>query len=233
MAMRSVALAPDEWYHCFSRGVDKRDIFLNLRDHERFLMLLYSCNNTEPLHISNLGTRHQGPALVTVLQCERGEQLVDIGAYCLMPNHIHLLLRERIDGGISSFMQKVGTGYTMYFNKRLDRTGALFSSRFKALHVASDQYFGRVVNYIHANPAELYEPRWKEGIVGDRPKLKRLLLEYTFSSLPEYEGTRDSLSAIINKDAVLELLTQAPSFETLMDDAEVYYSDREADLQIV
>ena len=230
MAMRGVALAPDEWYHCYTRGVDKRKLFLSVRDYERYQMLLYAGNNTKALHVSNLATRHQGPALMTVLQRERGEQLVDIGAYCLMPNHVHLLLREQIKGGISLFMQKVGTGYTMYFNKKLNRTGALFSSRFKALHVADDQYFQRVVNYIHANPAEIYEPRWKEGVIRQRARLKKLLLAYRFSSLPDYEGDRGVISEIINRSAVLELDQQHPSLKTLMDDAAIYHREKKGDL---
>lgn len=227
MAIRATVLAPDEWYHCFTRGVDKRTIFLDESDYERYQMLLYASNNTESLHLSSLGSRQQGPVLIDVLNKPRGSQLVDIGAYCLMRNHPHLLLRERIPGGVSLFMQKVGTGYTMYFNKKNSRTGALFSSRFKARHVNTDQYLQRVVNYIHANPAELYESSWKEGIISDLMQLKKRLIGYQYSSLPDYEGVQRPHAAIINKSAILELVSSAPSFESLMDDAVTYYREIE------
>ena len=231
MGSRIVSFESGEWYHCFTRGVDKRKIFLCDADYERYLMLLYACNSTKPVHISNLGNRHQGPALPAVLACERGHPLVDIGVYCLMPNHPHLLLREVISEGISSFMQKVGTGYTMYFNKKYERTGALFSSRFKAIHVSTDQYLERAVNYIHANPAELYEPRWKEGIVNDRRRLKKNLLQYRYSSLPDYEEANRPTSAIIHKDILLDVLGRAPTFRTLMEEAEIYNRTNKEDLQ--
>lgn len=193
------------------------------RDCERFQMLLYACNSKKPLHISTMSSNHQGPALTTVLGKERGEALVDIAAYCLMPNHPHLLLREIDDGGISTFMQKLGTGYTMYFNKKYHRPGALFSGRFKAVHVERDAHFRRLLNYIHANPAELYEPRWKEGIIRNEGLLRKKLLAYPFSSLLDYEGVGRPHSTIINIHGAMELLDTTPSFKTLLADARVFY----------
>lgn len=224
MGMRAVQFAPDEWYHCFTRGVDKRQIYMNERDADRFAMLLYTCNATKPIHISNLTSLpRQGPALPYVLNLERGTPLVDIGAYCLMPNHPHLLIRERDYGGVTTFMQKLLTAYTMYFNKKYERTGALFSGRFKAVHVESDPHFRRVVNYVHANPAELYEPKWKQGLVRNEERLKRNMLSFPHSSLPDYEGIERPHNRIVNIAAVMEHLYKKPSFKTLLEDARVFY----------
>ena len=84
----------------------------------------------------------------------------DILAYCLMPNHFHLLLQDALPagGGISKFMQKVGTAYTMYFNASRERAGNLFVKPFRSKHVSDDRYFKRVAQYIHFNPIELMEP---------------------------------------------------------------------------
>ena len=91
MVQRADPFAPDEWYHCYNRGVDKRIVFTNPKDYERFLMLLYACNSREPIHISNI---YRGKTLVDLLEAvDRKKTLVDIGAYCLMPNHFHLLVR--------------------------------------------------------------------------------------------------------------------------------------------
>lgn len=202
------------------------------RDAERFQMLLYTCNSAKPIHISNFShPARQGPALPQVLRLERGAPLLDIGGYCLMPNHMHVLLREHQYGGVSTFMQKVGTAYTMYFNKKYERAGALFSGRFKAVHVASDAHFRRVANYIHANPAVLYESGWKKGVVRNQEKLKQKLLAYPFSSLPDYEGAARPHSAIVNMRAVIELLDTAPSFTTLLHDAETFYRQEKKILQ--
>ncbi|MDP3645769.1 MAG: transposase [bacterium] len=220
--MRHVTFAPDEWFHCYTRGVDKRPIYMEERDAERYQMLLFSCNGDSPVHLSNIHPQHQGRALMTIVAERRGTPLVDIGTYCLMKNHLHLVLRERSYGGISTFMQKLGTAFTMYFNKKYDRTGTLFASRFKAKHVSSDPYFRRLINYVHANPAELFEPKWKEGIVRDEKRLKHELLEYRFSSLPDYEGIERPERAIIAMNAVHEILDARPSFKTLLEDARIF-----------
>jgi len=224
MSIRSVSFAPGEWYHCFTRGVDKRQIFMDEQDGERFQMLLYVCNSKKPIHLSNLSHEmRQGPALPHMLTLKRGKPIVDIGSYCLMPNHPHFLLREIDYGGISAFMQKLLTAYTMYFNKRHERTGVLFSGRFKAVHVANDPHFRRVINYIHANPAELYEPGWKKGVIRNYMRLKKRLLSYSFSSLPDYEGTRRPHGALVNMRAAMEHLDEMPSFRALLDDARTFY----------
>lgn len=222
MSIRKVSFAPGEWFHCFTRGVDKRQIFMDERDCNRFQVLLYSSNGSKPIHLSNLSLR-QGPALPIVLRHERGGPLVDIGAYCLMKNHLHLLLREIDYGGISAFMQKLGTAYTMYFNKKYERTGALFSGRFKAVHVASDAHFRHVVNYIHANPAELFESGWKKGVVRNVAKLEKEVRAYPYSSLPDYEKVIRPHHAILNTAAVTELVDANPSFQTLLKDARDFY----------
>jgi putative transposase len=227
MSMRTVTFANDEWYHVCTRGVDKRPIFMDERDAERFIMLLYAGNSTTPIHISNL-RKHQGPALVEVLEQKRGEQFVDIGAYSLMGNHLHLAVLQRLENGISSFMQKIGTGYTMYFNKKYERTGTLLSGRFRAQHIGSDQYLRRVINYIHANPAELFEPGWKAGVIGDEGILREKLLQYPFTSLPEYENISRAQSDIINKQSLLSFMEKPPSLDGIFEDARTFYASSDS-----
>ncbi len=187
-------------------------------DYERFLMLLYICNDTSLNQISRLN-RIGTPTLSSILETERQELLVDIGVYALMPNHFHLLLRERKTGGITLFMRRVGTAYAMYFNLRYERVGALFSARFKAIHVAEDLYMRRLVNYIHANPAELFEPGWKEGLILNETNLRRLLLTYPYSSLPDYTAPERLLSVLVSKNIMLSVLEIVPGLDSLIQDA--------------
>ncbi|MEK7068959.1 MAG: transposase [Patescibacteria group bacterium] len=218
MTQRAVPFAPGEWYHCYNRGVDKRVIFTGPKDHERFLMLLYACNSVEPIHISNI---YQGKTLVDLVSAvRRKETLVDIGAYCQMPNHNHLLLREHDYGGITSFMRRLGTGYTMYFNIKYKRSGALYQGAFKAKRILSDQNFNRAVSYIHANPAELIEPEWKQGIILNEEKLRGFLSEYRYSSFPDYSVERPE-SSIINKQAILETLDVPQTIDQLIEEASI------------
>lgn len=219
---RSAIFALDEWYHCYSRGVDKRIVFADEHDSERFLMLLYIANQKKSPFLSNLGKHAGGPDFEETLQTPRNHSLVDLGAYCLMTNHYHLLIREREYGGISKFMQKVNTAYTMYFNLRHKRSGVLFDGRFKAQHVSTDQYLRRAANYIHANPAELYEPDFKKGVVRNVDALKKSLLSYRFSSLPDYERRRRIENSIVDTKTLLNAIESAPRYTTLVEDALIY-----------
>lgn len=226
MGQRTISFAPDEWYHCYNRGVDKRIIFTSPKDHERFLMLLYACNSVEPIHISNI---YQGKTLVDLVGAvKRKKTLVDIGAYCQMPNHNHLLLREHNYGGITSFMRRLGTGYTMYFNIKYKRVGALYQGAFKAKHIVSDQNFNRAVSYIHANPAELIEPKWKQGVIQNEKTLREFLSNYRYSSFPDYSVERVE-SSIINKQAVLEILDVPQTIAQLIEEASIYAHRDEED----
>ena len=150
-----------EFYHIYNRGTDKRLIFKDNIDRNRFISLLYLCNSQSAIHRSNFNTS----SLNELLNIPREEPLVDIGAYCIMSNHFHLLVHERIENGISLFMQKLSTAYTMYFNKRYERSGALFQGRFKAKHLDSDNYLKYIFAYIHLNPVEIIDNGWKNHLL--------------------------------------------------------------------
>ena len=96
---------------------------------------------------------------MSLLDLPRKETLVDIGAYCLMPNHFHLLIRETAEGNISRFMLKLQTGYPMYFNKKYQRTGALFEGKFKAKHITNDNHLKYLFAYLHLNPVKITDPQ--------------------------------------------------------------------------
>ncbi len=131
------------------------------------------------------------------MQIDRDEQLVDIVAYCLMPNHFHLLVREKAEGGISIFMKKISTAYSMYFNSKNDRSGALFEGRFKAKHINNDEYLRYLISYIHLNPVKLIESKWKEEKIKDVNKASKYLKEYRYSSYQDYLGFNRAESKIL------------------------------------
>lgn len=207
----------DEWYHCFSRGVDKRTVFESKDDANRFLMILYLANGTEPIQLFNTNK----PTLDKSFREDRGKPIVSIGAYCLMKNHYHLLIKEITEGGISAFMRKLGIAYTMYFNARNQRVGNLFVRPFRSRHVSDDGYFQRVLQYIHCNPAELYEPGWKRGHVKNIRMLEKRLVDYRYSSLRSYvKGTKDLL---LSSDGI-QIADQLPLAQMLAE-ARAYYAE--------
>jgi len=208
---RKFKFAPDEFYHVYNRGNNKSVIFLSAADHKRFQKLLYVCNSAKPVVFKTI----QGLPLDKI---ERGETLVDIGAYCLMPNHFHLLLREKTDGGISQFVEKLSTGYSMYFNKKSNRTGALFEGRFKAKHVDSDEYLKYLFAYIHLNPVKIIDPKWKENGIEDHIAAKEFLATYLYSSYADYTGQSRREDLILKKDSFPEYFKTSFEFEQLIDD---------------
>lgn len=219
MGYRRVPFAVDEYYHCYNRGVDKRVVFGRKKEYQRFQELLYLANDTRPIQRSFL----ENYVHEEIFSLPRLQPIVAIGAYCLMPNHIHILIREIIDGGISRFMHKVGTGYTMYFNIAHQRVGNLFVKPFRSKHVDSDVYLQHVGNYIHLNPAELSEAGWKTGVVKNMRALEVAMREYPYSGFADYNGAIRPQSAILHRELVG--LDQSEDIITILRNAQEYYAE--------
>ncbi len=181
---RVVPFAEEEFYHLYNRGVDKRTIFASVSDYKRFMMLLYLANSEDAIRIDNV---LKGCAYDAVFTRARGKPLVAMGAFCLMPNHFHILATPLAKNGISRYMLKLQTGYAMYFNTKYERTGSLFQGPFKSKHADDDAYLKYLFSYIHLNPASIKDSRWKEKMVGrNRSHLKKYVETYAFSSLREF-----------------------------------------------
>lgn len=182
-----------EFYHIYNRGIDKRKIFFSKGDWVHFQRLLYICNSTG----NNLRpARVKNKPLVSL---DRGSTLVDLCAYTLVDNHYHLLLYEKTENGISMFMQKLLTAYSMYMNKKYRRTGPLMCRPFRSTHIDSDSYLRWLVVYIHLNIIDKHQPNWKEYGIKNKRKSVDFMKKYRFSSFTDYYvGERDE-SDIINK----------------------------------
>src|SRR3989338_11360282 len=113
-----------EYYHIYNRGVDKRMIFSDSYDVARFLKSMDLFNTVAPIGSLYLQTFDKQPD-------PKRKKLVDIVAFCLYPNHYHIILRQRIDRGIPEFMKRLNGGYTLYFNIKTKRGGSLFQGAFK------------------------------------------------------------------------------------------------------
>ena len=195
---RKFSFAPGEYYHLYNRGFDKHQTFLDHRDHIRFLASLYFANSKQPFYPSDwLGKDIED--VFRSVPIDFNNRLIDVGAYCLMPNHFHFLVREKENKGISLVMQKLQTGYTMYFNKKYQRTGGLFESTFKARHVDNDHYLNYLLAYIHLNPVKTVDPKdWETKTIRNRDTAKEFLNSYDFSSYHAYIGFPVSHNKILS-----------------------------------
>ncbi len=130
---------PDAYYHVYSRGVNKRVIFIDDSDYSVFLNLLKR-------YLSKEVSKDRYKRVY-----ENMSNKVEVLAYCLMPNHFHLLLYQKSEQGMPDLLQRILTSYSMYFNKKYRRSGQLFQDAYKAKHISSDEYLEHISRYIHLN----------------------------------------------------------------------------------
>lgn len=208
---RFMTFAPGEYYHVYNRGVNKQEIFKERAHYERLMKLLYVANGDKPYIFREIERLPLG-------KVERGKPLVAIGAYVLMPNHFHILIKETKEGGLSTFMAKLGTGYSAYFNKKEKRVGHLFQSNFKARHARHDEYLKYLFAYIHLNPVKLIDPEWKERGVSDPEKARKYLEAYRYSSYPEFTGKKRDEAAILTPDEFPGYFRSTIEFRDLLDE---------------
>mgnify|MGYP005655955981 FL=1 len=189
MSIRKIQFGEECYYHVFNRGVDKRSIFEDKND------IYYFFNRLTDLNIDAVNSRlttkrfkKQGEAIIE----PNHAKLVSIIAYCLLPNHFHLVLKQESKDSISKFMQKLGTSYTMYFNTKYKRSGSLFQGKFKANLIGGD--FGLPVlsvyinlNYIHHR----IDP--KINLV------KSSIFEYLDKELGESICNQEEVESVINE----------------------------------
>lgn len=196
MPIKRPPLVTGEIYHVVIRAVEGLNLFRDKQDYWRMIRNLYEFNDEKPV-ISTLRVREHkakkagkvtGNVLVS-LRDRRREVLVEILAFCLMPNHIHLLIRQIRDGGVSKLMRKIGAGYSAYYNQKYKRSGHVFGGRYRIVHITNDNQLKAVFVYIHTNPVAIICPHWKEeGIkIKDLGKVTKFLEEeYRWSSYPDY-----------------------------------------------
>lgn len=190
--MKKPQFENNEIYHVLNRGVEKRKIFLDDKDYFRFIHDLYEFNDEAPaenIYYKSLWLESYEvePRKIT----KERKLLVEILSFCLMPNHYHLIVRQLKDGGIIKFMQKLGTGYTMSFNKKYKRIGPLFQGTFKPILIDKSNHFLNLPYYIHLNPLDLKFPEWRVRKMGDYNEAIEYLNNYRWSSHLDYIGKKN------------------------------------------
>ncbi|MEK7227342.1 MAG: transposase [Patescibacteria group bacterium] len=208
MSLRITPFVSGEYYHLYNRGNSKQKIFLDEADYNRFLKLLFLCNSK-----LNINFRNIIDITKDIFDFDRDEMLVDIGAFCLMPNHFHLLVREGKDNNVSLFMKKLMTAYVMYFNKKYERTGALFEGKFKSEHAGEDNYLKYLFSYIHLNPVKLIDPKWMANGIKDKIKAQKYALGYEYSSYACLGGEGQKWIKLINPPAFPKYFTNAKQYQ--------------------
>jgi putative transposase len=239
---RTMSALATETYHVYNRGTEKRRIFMNDADRLRFIHDLWEFNDVEQVDSnSTKGVRRDRKKDVPLLngtECTevqppyilRGEvgrakqKLVHIHAYCLMDNHYHLMLSPAVEDGVSLFMKKLAGGYTMYFNEKYNRTGALFQGRYKRKVVKSEGQYLHLPLYIHLNPLDVHFPEWRTGGIkrGDRARAHAYLLEYRWSSHKDYMRIKN-FASVIHMDTLNRVFKLQGGYTNVMQDGLAFF----------
>ena len=215
------------FYHTLNRGVEKRDIFLDKQDYLRFIHDLYELNNEDRVETTSHVFKVD-PNIVNVAGRKKRKTIVDVLAFCLMPNHYHLLLSPRIKNGIPLFMQKVNMGYSKYFNQKYEREGTLFQGRYKKILVTDNAHFLHLPFYIHFNPLDLKYPEWRENKISNLKRALEFLGFYKWSSHLEYLGAKN-YGSVLNRKVLDDIFDGSAGYKKLV---EIYLKDIQIDSKV-
>lgn len=205
MPYRLTPFINDSYYHLFNRGVEKRIIFSNEQDYQRFLKTLFYYQFSGPKPQFSTRDRFKNNAF------RNNPKIIEIICYCLMPNHFHLLIKQLKDRGIQEFMQKVTNSYTKYYNTKHRRVGHLFQGAFKAVTVEKEEQLLHVSRYIHLNP-------YAAGITNH-------LENYIYSSYPHYIGLSED--KLCESKIVLDLFKNTSEYKEFVTVREDYARELE------
>lgn len=205
--MRKESFDNNNIYHIYNRGVDKRSIFLDNDDYRRFLDFT-RVYRYEDLRLRSLQRKDLARLSLAKLN-QIAAPLVEILAYILIENHFHFIVRQLIDNGITKFMHKLGTLYTMCFNEKYERTGRLFEGPFKAISILEDNYLFYLSFYIHLHPAEFVNSKWIEGKIKNWKEIIKVIEDYKWSSYPIYLNKRKG--DLVNTEFILDCFKRTDS----------------------
>ncbi|MEK7664936.1 MAG: transposase [Patescibacteria group bacterium] len=226
MSIQRPQLVNDEIYHTVIRAVGDTLVFSEEKDFYRGIFSIYEFNNTKPTEIWLRRLQRKKEKLLETLgrhtsqYLDKRDRMVEVLSFSFMPNHLHLLLRQLKDDGITNFMKKVSGGYAKYFNDKYDRKGHLFS-RFQVVHIKTEEQLKNVFAYIHTNLISLIEPGWKEKGIKNPEKVVEFLENNKRHSYPDYLGKKNFFY-VTQREFLLEAMGGVRGCKNIVDNWVVY-----------
>ncbi len=197
---RKIVFRNGEIYHVFNRGLDRRNIFTTTREFERIKQLIkFYRHKKTPSRFSQVMQQPKDIRKNLLENLYKSEKLVDVLAFCLMPNHFHFLLRQNSENGLTKFVANATNAYTKYFNTRYKRVGPILEGVFKAVLVETDEQLIHLSRYIHLNPVV-------SSIIEENQ-----LNKYSWSSYPEYLSLSED--GIVEKAIILAMFKSVKDYQ--------------------
>ena len=210
--MRKEKFIDNEYYHIFNRGVDKRSVFLNKNDIDRFFRGMIEFNVEKPI-----GSLYQNSFRKEkdTKQINSQDKIVNFICYCLNPNHYHFILQQIRNKGIERFMHRIGIGYTKYFNEKMERSGVLFQGTFKAVHIDKNEYLLHLSAYVNLN-SKIHQLRnsvskssWDEYLNKESSICDKKIILRQFKNITSYKKfAKESLKDIQERKDMENLLLE-------------------------
>ena len=191
MPIKTPPLINGEIYHIVIRGVDGLKLFRDKQDHLRMIHNLFVFNNENSVSSTIRWRINKSSSKIILDNIPKRRLLVEVFAFCLMSNHLHLLVKQVNNGGISKFMRKIGAGYGLYYNQKYKRSGRIFQGRYRIVYVENDDQLKTVFVYIHTNPVAIIVPHWKERGIKNYKKVAYFIENYRWSSYLDYLGKKN------------------------------------------
>lgn len=221
----------NEIYHVVSRTVSDTEVFSDENDFYRGIFSIYEFNNSLPVRIwlrriqrkkEKLNQRIIATSDVAIISDER-DKFVDVLVFSFMPNHLHLVLKQLKDNGVTEFMKKVNGGYAKYFNEKYKRIGHLFN-KFRAVHIKNDDQLKAVFVYVHTNLISMVEPGWKEKGIKNPVKVIKFLENNKRHSYMDYLGKK-AFPSITERDFFLNIMNGSRGCKQFVD-AWIYHKNQ-------
>jgi len=216
MPARKIPLVNDQIYHVLNRGISNVETFSDANELLRAIELLNFYHYKKPTMKFSVFKKSPVELREKFLESlkNKGKKLVDIVCFCLMPTHFHLLLKQRLNNGISRFLSNFQNSYTRYYNIKDERRGALFCNQFKAKRITTDEQLLHVSRYIHLNPYTSY-------VVKDLKALKN----YQWSSFPDY--IEENIDSFCNRKIILDFFKDKNEYKEFVFDQADYQRELE------
>ncbi|MBI2103834.1 transposase [Candidatus Woesebacteria bacterium] len=203
MPKRKVIFANQYYYHVFNRSINKEPIFIRYKECQRALNTLVYYRFLNPrVRLSYFLAKGYETRKEILKSLSQHPQIVKILAFCLMPNHFHLILHQTEENGISKFVSQFQNSYTRYFNTKNERSGHVFQGQFKAVLIEDEKQLLHLTRYLHLNP-------YSSLVVKNLEDLEN----YPYSSLSEYLKISQNPDSFVTTELVLSFFSGPKAYK--------------------
>lgn len=215
MPRRKTILVTDEIYHIVTRSIAQIPIFEGQRNYQKAIEAVDFYRYSNPtISLSHYKRLPKEVKEAFTKRLRKQKTLIDILAFCLMPNHLHFLLKQNQNKGISTFMRKFQDSYAKHFNIKYNRVGGLFQAMFKAVRIETNEQLLHVSRYIHLNPVSAYLIEIEQ------------LKTYPWSSFPEYLNEQGR--EFVNTELILSFFKTRDDYKKFVFDQADYQRELQA-----